>query len=224
MGNKGDDILYGGADADGFYFQDGDGDDVVKDFDLAADKLYFISNTYTQFSDFFIANNASGDAVVNYGTSSVTIEGVDASEIDASHFLYSGGGGASASMAAEDGDGAFDAAMAVEVGIAPAPSLRNAVLANSYTDAVDVDYLLQLHDGFRAGLGNPGGGNPGGGNPGGGNPGGGNPGGGNPGGGNPGGGNPGGGNPGGGNPKNASQLGDLATLSSDSDGFVLAGG
>ena len=50
FGNKGDDILYGGDNGDGFYFLDNDGDDVIWDFDIAAgDKFVFISPNFDAY-------------------------------------------------------------------------------------------------------------------------------------------------------------------------------
>ena len=88
MGGRGDDILYGGGDADGFYFQDGDGIDVVKDFDLVADKLVFIGVGLNQLTDLQFGENEVGDAVISYGTSSIVLEGIAQSEVDGNDSLF----------------------------------------------------------------------------------------------------------------------------------------
>ena len=88
FGNKGDDVLYGGADDDGFYFQNDDGHDVIKDFDIAAgDKFVFISTTFTQISDLSFSE-VGGNAVITYGTATITVEGVTQAQIDDDASLY----------------------------------------------------------------------------------------------------------------------------------------
>ena len=84
MGGKGSDTMSGGADADGFYFQDGDGADIVEDFVVGEDALVFISNTYNSVADLIFGSNASGDATVSYGSSTITLIGVEQSEIEIS--------------------------------------------------------------------------------------------------------------------------------------------
>ena len=80
MGNKGDDTLTGGANADGFYFQNGDGHDTITDFNLAEDKLGFISPTFDAVSDLTIVDSGS-DAVITYGAASITVLGISAAEL-----------------------------------------------------------------------------------------------------------------------------------------------
>ena len=87
MGNKGDDILYGGAEADGFYFQDNDGDDVIWDFDVAVDKFVFISATFNGIADLSFSE-VGGNAVITYGSATITVEGVTQAQIDSDASLY----------------------------------------------------------------------------------------------------------------------------------------
>ena len=88
FGNKGDDVLYGGANADGFYFQDNDGDDVIWDFDIAAgDKFVFISANFNDIADLSFSE-VGGNAVITYGSASITVEGVAQSQIDSDASLY----------------------------------------------------------------------------------------------------------------------------------------
>ena len=74
FGNAGDDTLIGGQSADGFYFQSGDGDDVVQDFDLALDKLVFIGAGLSQITDLQFSETAQGDALITYGASSIVLD------------------------------------------------------------------------------------------------------------------------------------------------------
>ena len=88
MGNMGNDVLYGGADADGFYFQDNDGDDIVKDFSMAeGDKFVFISANFTEIGDLSFSE-VGGNAVITYGTATITVEGISQAQIDSDASLY----------------------------------------------------------------------------------------------------------------------------------------
>ena len=84
LGGKGSDTMQGGADADGFYFQDGDGADVILDFVIGEDALLFISNTYNAIADLAFATDSSGDATISYGISTITLVGIDQSDIEGS--------------------------------------------------------------------------------------------------------------------------------------------
>ena len=87
MGNKGDDALYGGAQADGFYFQDGDGDDVIWDFDITVDKFVFISANFNDITDLSFSE-FGGNAVITYGSATITVDGVTQAQIDSDASLY----------------------------------------------------------------------------------------------------------------------------------------
>ncbi|WP_136661246.1 calcium-binding protein [Nitratireductor sp. XY-223] len=117
-GSFGDDTMTGGAGRDKFMFRTtvnpflgNEGDDIITDFEVGKDKLEFHYFTLlgskvgtTTFEDLTIKNNADGHAVITgYGDiseviggqfielrSSVTLEGVDASELTASDFIFVG--------------------------------------------------------------------------------------------------------------------------------------
>lgn len=85
-GGTSNDTLYGGAGADRFIFQQGDGYDVVRDFQNGSDKLAVQGSggyswlTYTSYT--------SG-TWVDYGNGAVFLSGISRAQIDASDFLFS---------------------------------------------------------------------------------------------------------------------------------------
>ena len=92
FGGTGDDILSGGGvdlDRDLFVFQTGGGTDTITDYEDGVDQIQFraIAGT-TQFSDLAIANNGSGDAVITYSEGTVTLNGIDQSQLDVSDFVF----------------------------------------------------------------------------------------------------------------------------------------
>ncbi|MEM7243589.1 MAG: calcium-binding protein [Pseudomonadota bacterium] len=93
VGGEGNDQLYGGSNADTFVFNDGDGFDTIKDFELGLDQIDLASLGIT-FADLTISEN-NGDAVVSYsedGTGTVdgqiTIEDVAAIDLQEDYFLF----------------------------------------------------------------------------------------------------------------------------------------
>ena len=68
-GDTGNDILYGGADADVFYFNLGDGDDVIKDFEIGLDVIQINDPDGAQAVDYSVASTGEGLLVSYfYGT------------------------------------------------------------------------------------------------------------------------------------------------------------
>ncbi|MBK1624046.1 calcium-binding protein [Afifella marina] len=109
-GGAGDDVLYGGADADTIYggsgndqiyFGDNDGaadiyasvadngTDVVFGFENGTDHLDVRANGFTSFADLTIGEDGEGNATIDLGDGNIlTLNGVAASELDASDFLF----------------------------------------------------------------------------------------------------------------------------------------
>lgn len=88
-GDEGRDILTGGTGNDIFKFDNGDGKDVITDFGNGADRIRFDVDGLN-FADLTIKNNAQGDAVITWGDarSSITLDGVDASALSNSDFIF----------------------------------------------------------------------------------------------------------------------------------------
>ena len=86
-GQSGNDTLIGGDGADRFVFWENDGNDRIGDFADGSDKIQFI-RTGNSFSDLDISN-VSGNAVIDYGSGSLTLTGVDASLLDTDDFIFS---------------------------------------------------------------------------------------------------------------------------------------
>lgn len=108
VGGSGDDTLKGGGGADAYVFADGDtGNDRIIGFNEAeGDILDFSGMTgVTDFSSLAVSTDADGNAVVSFGETSVTLEGVDAATLDGSEFLFGtqdpavAGGGADEELA-----------------------------------------------------------------------------------------------------------------------------
>ncbi len=102
-GGKGNDTLTGSWGADRFVFRDGDGHDTITDFwptkvkdhsgkFVGWDHNKIVIKGGKAFSDLTIIENADGDAVITgYGTdSSITLEGVAASDVTESDFDFLG--------------------------------------------------------------------------------------------------------------------------------------
>ncbi|MCF1502310.1 hypothetical protein L0F51_00845 [Afifella sp. H1R] len=109
-GGAGDDMLYGGADADTIYggsgndqiyFGDNDGaadiyasvadngTDVVFGFENGTDHLDVRANGFTSFAELTIGEDGEGNATIDLGGGNIlTLNGVAASELDASDFLF----------------------------------------------------------------------------------------------------------------------------------------
>lgn len=86
-GGVGNDVLFGNAGIDRFVFADGDGTDVIRDFE--AGEIIDLSGTSAAgFDDLDIFDAPSG-ANIDYGTGVVVISGMAAEDLDASHFVFS---------------------------------------------------------------------------------------------------------------------------------------
>ncbi|MEY1556287.1 calcium-binding protein [Yoonia sp. R2331] len=79
-GGGDDDILQGGNGADEFFFAEGDGSDVIRDFDVGTDTIVFEGGTIV-FGDLAFAEDARG-VLVDYGTGEIYLRGVTELEID----------------------------------------------------------------------------------------------------------------------------------------------
>ncbi len=84
-GGRGDDRLRGDAGQDVFVFHSRDGQDVITDFDRAED-LIRLDISGSSFADLNISY-ANGDAVVDYGSGTITLEGISGG-LDASDFDF----------------------------------------------------------------------------------------------------------------------------------------
>jgi Ca2+-binding RTX toxin-like protein len=82
IGREGDDWTIGGAGADTFVFGSSDGYDVISDFNRAeGDTIELNGASITS-----IVNDFNGNAVIYAGRTAITLNGVDASQIDSSYF------------------------------------------------------------------------------------------------------------------------------------------
>jgi Ca2+-binding RTX toxin-like protein len=88
-GNGGDDVLTGGAGDDVFIFADGDGDDIVTDFQNGADRFDLSAvDDVDGFSDLAIVDNGF-TVTVDYGTGSFELDNAsNPALIDASDFHF----------------------------------------------------------------------------------------------------------------------------------------
>ncbi len=86
VGGRGNDILGGGADGDNFQFRSGDGADEIRGFNTTEDRLFFIGTGLT-FDDLSITNGASG-AVVDYGTGTITLNNLAATNLTTDDFVF----------------------------------------------------------------------------------------------------------------------------------------
>ncbi len=85
-GGEGNDTLIGGAGYDRFIFDSSSGSDVIRDFDRAAD-LIVISNGAESWSDLHITSS-NANAIVTFASTSITLLGVAAYNLDASDFVF----------------------------------------------------------------------------------------------------------------------------------------
>ena len=89
IGGNGNDTLWGGAGADDFVYRGGWGDDVIRDFRPNLDDIDFSGMAaIKKLSDLTIADNSGGDAVISYGTNSITLDGVSSAALDAKDFIF----------------------------------------------------------------------------------------------------------------------------------------
>ncbi|GEM_PF-1868141 len=91
MGGKGNDKMGGGGGSDTFFFQNGDGNDTIKDFAFGVDNIALQGVTaITDFND--LSNNhmaqVGADVVITYGANSITLENVNLGDLSASDFIF----------------------------------------------------------------------------------------------------------------------------------------
>jgi Ca2+-binding RTX toxin-like protein len=94
VGNAGDDGLTGGTGGDDFAFGGSDGEDVIFDFTPGTaaqpvDKIVLLNGTPDDIA-FTIKNvdeNQMGDAVLTYGTTMITLSGVEPVDVDNFWFI-----------------------------------------------------------------------------------------------------------------------------------------
>ena len=88
-GDKGNDVLVGGKGADRFVFDDNDGRDVIKDFQVGLDRIEIDVNNIDRFSDLTITDNAKGHAVIDLGGgNSILLKGGSKASLGASDFIF----------------------------------------------------------------------------------------------------------------------------------------
>ena len=85
-GGEGNDNLYGNAGVDTFVFEDGDGTDVIRDFE-DGETIDVSGTSAGSFDDLEIRDVSSG-AYVDYGTGVIIVAGVAADDLDATHFEF----------------------------------------------------------------------------------------------------------------------------------------
>ncbi|MBU2580479.1 MAG: hypothetical protein KJ622_02010, partial [Alphaproteobacteria bacterium] len=91
VGGFDDDIITGGSGSDVFYFMFGDGNDTITDFVTGEDFLQFDGSTgIFEFADLIIANDINGDAVVDYGSGTITLQGIDSSLLTIGDIIVEG--------------------------------------------------------------------------------------------------------------------------------------
>ncbi|SFC85872.1 calcium-binding protein [Tropicimonas isoalkanivorans] len=86
FGNGGNDVLRGGAGADRFAFRQGDGHDVIKDFQDGVDVID-IGRGASRFGQLDISRSGS-DTVVEFSDVSITLEDIRPGHIDHADFLF----------------------------------------------------------------------------------------------------------------------------------------
>ena len=84
QGSAGNDTLWGGAGADHFVFQQGDGVDVIRDFQNGMDKIALIGGSLAGVT----VATATGGVVIDYGLGEVFLQNVTRAQIDASDFVF----------------------------------------------------------------------------------------------------------------------------------------
>ena len=88
-GGEGNDTLIGGAGNDRFIFTDNWDNDTVTDFEDGADLLDFrLVSGVGGIVDLTIVDDGSGNAVISFGSDSVTLTGIDVADITAADFLF----------------------------------------------------------------------------------------------------------------------------------------
>jgi Ca2+-binding RTX toxin-like protein len=88
-GGAGNDKLTGGGSADTFVFHDGDGSDVVTDFDDGADKFDLRGVAGVDDRGDLHLTDTGADVLVDYGSGSFVVEGVSGTSVlDAGDFIF----------------------------------------------------------------------------------------------------------------------------------------
>lgn len=88
-GGEGNDYLYGGHGADIFGFTTDSGHDTIFDFADGEDLIDLRRVNYSDGYDHFnITDTDWGSTLINYGSVSILLEGVDSSQIDYSDFIF----------------------------------------------------------------------------------------------------------------------------------------
>jgi Ca2+-binding RTX toxin-like protein len=90
-GGDGDDRMYGGDGDDTFVFADGDGDDTIYDFVAGAysDDVINLAN-HSGANDFgdIVTTQVGSDTLIDLGADSITLLGVNASDLHADDFIF----------------------------------------------------------------------------------------------------------------------------------------
>ena len=91
LAGGGNDVMTGGTERDVFVFQNERGEDVITDFEVGLDKISFRDRTFgdreVEFGDLEITQNGD-DAVITERGLSITLNGVDASTLTESDFIF----------------------------------------------------------------------------------------------------------------------------------------
>ncbi len=85
-GGAGNDNLFGQAGIDTFVFADGDGLDVIRDFETG-ESIDLSGTSATAFGDLELTDVASG-AMIEYGTGKIILSGMTISEVGADDFIF----------------------------------------------------------------------------------------------------------------------------------------
>ncbi|MEL6235666.1 MAG: calcium-binding protein, partial [Pseudomonadota bacterium] len=85
IGGLGDDVLYGGGGIDRFLFLEGDGNDIIRDFQDNADKIW-IRGGYS-FADLTIEDTGP-HVQVSFELNDITIHNIDLNRITAADFIF----------------------------------------------------------------------------------------------------------------------------------------
>ncbi|WP_370334485.1 Ig-like domain-containing protein [Parvularcula marina] len=82
-----DDLLIGGAGSDTFSMFEGANHDIIQDFEVGIDSISFALTSIENFAALMISNTEQG-ALVAFGASSLLLQGVAASELSESDFVF----------------------------------------------------------------------------------------------------------------------------------------